>query len=514
MRILFQQKYSDLGKVLLQRRAMERGEIKTGYSDAEHRNEEIIRDQKILPSKRLQNQLIADFVKKSPLEREFSPPAKVMSASQKCFSAHKLVRRTGDVFLMLIILVLSSTVNAQTLQSYQEEAAQNNPELKTSFNRYLSELEDRPQLGTLPDPEVAFAYFISPIETRLGPQRARISVTQMFPWFGSLADKKSVSESNAKAQFEQFQEQRNRIFYQMEMIWSDLYEVNENIRIAEKNLSIINTLLEISLSRYENGLTSQVDVLRAQIEQEDLKTQIELLKDNRTLLTQRFNELRNVDEESAVAIPDELSKSVVLKNKEELRSTIIQQNPNLNKLRFREEASKELVSVASNDGKPSFGIGFDYIATGERTDVANLPDNGKDAFIARASFKIPLFRNKYNAKVQQAELNLSSVQQDIISMGNKLETDLNRALRDRNDAQRRFNLYDTKQIQRVEQAINIMMKSYSSDASDFEEILRLQRKLLDYQLKRIRASADLYTANSYINYLSGVNNISKNEINY
>lgn len=455
MRLLFQNNYSALGNVSFRRRASERG------------------------------------FTKSPLERGFR-----------------------GVFYMFIILLLSSTLKAQNLQSYQQEAAQNNPELKASFNRYLSELENRPQIGSLPDPEVAFAYFISPIETRVGPQRARISVTQMFPWFGSLSEKRSVSEANAKAKFEQFQEQRNRIFYQMEMIWSDLFEVEQQIRIAGENLSIINTLLEVSLSRYENGLTSQVDVLRAQIEQEDLKTQIELLNDNRDLMIERFNELRNVDESSEVVIPANLSGSMKSKDKDELRSIIREQNPNLSKLRYREEASKEMVSLADRDGKPSFGIGFDYIATGERTDVANLPDNGKDAFIARASFKIPLFRNKYNAKVQQAELNLNSVQQDIITLENKLETDLLTALRDLSDAQRRFDLYDTKQIQRVEQAINIMMESYSSDASDFEEILRLQRKLLEYQLKRIQASADLYVANSYINYLSGVNNISENEINY
>jgi len=494
MRQIFQNNYSALGNVTFRRRALERAKeyssdtprIKSGTADSisspNSENYEQFKKAN-LPSKRQKE--------KSPLERGFR-----------------------GVFYMLIILLLSSTLNAQSLQSYQQEAAQNNPELKASFNRYLSELESRPQVGSLPDPEVAFAYFISPIETRVGPQRARISVTQMFPWFGSLSEKRSVSEANAKAQFEQFQEQRNRIFYQMEMIWSDLFELKQQIRIAEENLSIINTLLEVSLSRYENGLTSQVDVLRAQIEQEDLKTQIELLKDNRDLMIERFNELRNVEESSEVVIPEDLSLSKAVKNKDELRSTIREQNPNLNKLRYREEASKEMVSLADRDGKPSFGIGFDYIATRERSDVANLPDNGKDAFVARASFKIPLFRNKYNAKVQQAELNLNSVRQDIITLENKLETDLLTALRDLNDAQRRFNLYDTKQIQRVEQAINIMMESYSSDASDFEEILRLQRKLLEYQLKRTQASADLYVANSYINYLSGVNNISENEINY
>lgn len=429
------------------------------------------------------------------------------------------VGKLRDVFVAVCIvlcisLISTSVLKAQTLESYQQEAAQNNPELKASFNRYLSALEVRPQSGVLADPEIAFGYFISPIETRLGPQRARFSVTQMFPWFGTLSEKVSVSEANAKAQFEQFQEQRNRIFYQMEMIWGDLYVKDENIRISEENLSIINTLLEVSLSRYETGLTSQVDVLRAQIEQEDLITKIELLKDNREVLKQRFNELRNVDVNAEIVVPKSIESIQISRNSDELVSTIINNNPNLNKLRYKEKASKELISLAGREGKPSFGIGFDYIVTGERTDMANLPDNGKDAFMARASFKLPIFRNKYNAKVQQAKIDFNSIKQDQVTLQNKLKTDLYSAIRDYKDAQRRYQLYDDKQIQRVEQAINIMMKTYSSDATNFEEILRLQRKLLDYQLKKTQAKADIFIANRYINYLLGTNNISENEINF
>lgn len=418
------------------------------------------------------------------------------------------------LFLILTVLILPLSIEAQTLQNYQQEAAQNNPELKAAFNRYLSALENQPQVGTLPDPEIAFAYFVSPVETRVGPQRARISMSQMFPWFGTLSDKRRMSDANAKAQFEQFQEQRNQMFYQMERIWSDLFAVDKNIEIARENLDIINTLLEVSISRYENGLTSQVDVLRAQIEQEDLKTRIELLMDNRELLVQQFNEYRNVDPGTELTIPDTISGPVFSSDTEELITTIKTRNPNLNKLHYAEEASREMVSLAAKEGKPSFGIGFDYIATGERTDVVNLPENGKDAFIARASFKIPLFRKNYSAKTRQAELNLNSVQDDLITLENKLETQLYTAIRDLNNAQLRFELYDEKQIQRIEQAINILMEAYTADASDFAEILRLQRKLLDYQLNRIQANSDAFTANSYIRYLTGANNISPNEINY
>lgn len=413
--------------------------------------------------------------------------------------------------VMLMSLVSISNLNGQSLQNYQQEAAQNNPELYALFLNYRSALEKRSLTGTLPDPEVAFAYFISPIETRLGPQKARVSVTQMFPWFGSLADNRAISTAEAKARFEQFQERRNRLFYQMEELWGELYVIDQNIESVKGNLSIINTLLELSLQQYENGLTSQVDVLRAQIEQEDLKTKLALLQDNKSLLIQEFNELRNMEPNDKVATPSELNNS---ENSVDLEVSRLAQNPSLSKLRYTKEASSNAVDLAAKEGKPGFGIGFDYIATGKRTDVVGLANNGKDALIARASFRIPLFRNKYNANVRQAKLNLSSVQQDITALENQLETSFLTAQRDVKDAQRRFELYNEKQIQRIEQAIRILTDAYSTSNAGFEEILRLQRKLLDYQLKRDQAKADEFRAMSYIQYLNGVNNISPNEINY
>ncbi|HBQ60098.1 MAG TPA: TolC family protein, partial [Balneolaceae bacterium] len=62
---------------------------------------------------------------------------------------------------------------------------------------------------------------------------------------------------------------------------------------------------------------------------------------------------------------------------------------------------------------------------------------------------------------------------------------------------------------RITQAIDIMMESYSSDSSEFEEILRMQRKQLEYQLKRIQAKTALHKAAAFIEYLSGKHNTNK-----
>ena len=92
---------------------------------------------------------------------------------------------------MYLLFLSGNYSNAQqVLDRYLVEAAKNNPGLKGKFNEYMAALEKVPQAGALPDPQIAFGYFIQPVETRVGPQQARFFVVQMFPWFGTLMPKK------------------------------------------------------------------------------------------------------------------------------------------------------------------------------------------------------------------------------------------------------------------------------------------------------------------------------------
>ncbi|MBO6793134.1 MAG: TolC family protein [Balneolaceae bacterium] len=416
---------------------------------------------------------------------------------------------------VLWVGVFVQTGFAQNLDDYKIEAAQNNPQLRAVYFEYLSALEQVPQVGALPDPELSFAWFVRPVETRLGPQQARISVTQMLPWFGTRKQNVSGRLLAAKAKFEHFRETRNQLFYQMEVLWAELFEATEKIRLAKENLEIVNTLVNVSLRKYETGLVPQVDVLRAQIEQEDLKTNIALLEDDLEIVMSAFNKLRNAPLHSEVTVPKALQESNGISSREkEIREQVISNNPDIHRLRLLEQKAEVDVENASNQNKPSFGVGLDYIATGERTDVPTLADNGRDAVIARLNIKVPLFRAKNRAKTQEATYALSASRDRISDRTNQLEQAVIAEIRALRDAQRRYELYDEQQIYRVQQAVNIMLQSYATDNSDFEEILRLQRKLFEYELERIKAKTDQFKVVARLDYLSGSNNVSMQDINY
>ncbi|MDX1672911.1 MAG: TolC family protein [Balneolaceae bacterium] len=412
---------------------------------------------------------------------------------------------------LFLFAAVSLPARSQDLNRYIERAAEHNPELKASFHRYLASLEKLPQVNTLPDPELAFGYFVSPIETRVGPQQARLGLTQMFPWFGTLETRRDKASYTAKMQFEQFQEVRNRVYYRVKDTWYRLFETRRAIDIIDENIAILESFESLTLQRLETAQASQVDVLRVQIELEELRTRRAHLQDLLKTVQQEMLELIGAPGDSTVEPPGEIDIASLEETEEHLRRQVMQQNPGLNRLEFQARAAGSAVKLARKSGSPSFGLGIDYIVTGER-DLA-LEDNGRDAVMARAAIKIPLYRKKYNALEKQTEMQLSAAEEDRAAYQNQLVTRFEQAYRRYLDAERRYELYDQKQIQRTRQAIDILVANYSAGEADFEEILRLQRKLLDFQLARVEAAAGISTSVAFIDYLSGANNMEPEAIN-
>lgn len=398
------------------------------------------------------------------------------------------------------------------LDRYLREAAQNNPKLKAQFQQYLSALQQVPQVNTLPDPELSFGYFINPIETRVGPQKARFGLTQMFPWFGTLNARGQAAKQMAKARFEAFQDARNHLFYQINKQWYMLYQINKSIHILQENIRILETFESLATRRYQNGQDGQVDVLRVQIEKEDLKTRLELLKNNKTVALQAFNELLNRSEGKSVVLPDTLKSHSLELSGAALEQAVRQHNPKLTKADYAVASARSSIKAAHKAGLPKFGLGLDYIVTDERNMA--MANNGQDAFMARVGIQIPLYRKKYQAKERQARIELNAAQNRMMAMENRLQTQLEQALRDYYDGKRRVTLYKEIQTQRTRQAINILTEQYATGHTDFEELLRLQRKLLDYELAQIKAVVDQNTAVAYIEYLYGKYNVNPEEIDY
>ena len=413
--------------------------------------------------------------------------------------------RNKILITALLITVTSISIFAQgQLDSYLTEAAQNNPGIKAKFNEYLASLEKVPQIGALPDPQVTFGYFIQPVETRVGPQRAKISASQMFPWFGALGAAKDAASDMAKVKYEAFEEAKSNLFYNIKSTYYNLYFTRKAIVITKKNIDILEILRKIALVKVESGLVSSVDVLRVEIEISNLENQLALLQDKYQTQLVGFNNLLNVSSERLVAVPDSLSANDLVYTREAILDSIRNNNHQVLQFDYQEASWKNQETAAIRSGAPKMMLGADYIITGKYSEASmSVSDAGKDAFVfPMVGITVPIYRKKYNAMVKEAQLMQESAQNNQEEKTNALETTFENANKDYLDANRRIPLYRL-QSDRANKALSILRTEYETNSQNFEELLRMERQLLTYKLELEKARADKDAAVAFIEYLMG-----------
>jgi cobalt-zinc-cadmium efflux system outer membrane protein len=405
-----------------------------------------------------------------------------------------------NIVIAILFLFVSSMVSAQEdLNVYLQTAAENNPGLKSRFNEYMAALEVAPQVKVLPDPQLAFGYFIQPVETRVGPQQFKISATQMFPWFGTLKAKENSAIQMAKAKYEAFEEAKSMLFNDVKSTYYNLYFVGKAILIMHENLSLLSSFQKLALIKVEAGLVSVVDEYRIEMEIGDLENQLALLKDKYGTLEVMFNNLLNTDIKLAVKLPQQLWDTEPGFTKEEIRDSIQAQNHQILSLDLQAESFRYKQDVARLAGKPDFKIGFDYTIVGKGdnnmagTDAIMLPTVG---------ITIPLYRNKYKSMLNEAVYLETAKKEEKINKQNVLETVFEQSWKDFSDARRRVSLNE-KQAELARKSLKLLETEYATDSKNFEEILRMERNLLTYELELEKARSDKQAAISFISYLMG-----------
>lgn len=436
---------------------------------------------------------------------------------------------------------------SQSLEEYLKVASANNPELQAYFNEYLAAMEKVPQVGALPDPELTIGFFIQPMERFMGNQQADIQLMQMFPWFGMLKTQKDEASKMALTRYELFQDAKNSLFYQVKATWYEMYRLEEEIRITEENLEILRQYERLALIRFQsastgtdagssgtpgkptmnkssststamggmsggvvaNGTSTQnssamgsvssmggggsgmSDVLRVRIEVKSLENTLALLKDSRLPLRAEFNQLLNRDYNQQVIVSGTLANASITFERMAVLDSITQNNPMLKMLDAEVEAYESQKKMAKLEGRPMLGAGVNYMPFSPRTENG-MPMGGNDMVMPMIRLTIPIYRKKYTALQKEAELKQLAVQQRRENTVNLLATQWSNAIRNLDDAARRTEFYHG-QTDLARQTLNLLMTSYATDGRDFEEVLRVQQQLLDYQLSLITAIVDQHT---------------------
>jgi len=456
-----------------------------------------------------------------------------------------------------------------SLYKYLEIAAKNNPTVLQKFSEYQAALEKIPQVGSLSDPELSVGVFLSPMELVNGNQVADIRLMQMFPWFGVLKNAKDEMSLMAKAKFELFRDAKLQVFYEVQRSWYEVYKIQKDISISEKNIQILKIIERLALVKYKSvssegsvptpsgsvissgsvqnttagssgmqtmgsvqsssgstvlnqasssmqtgsmgsssGNTGLTDIYRIQIETGDLENNISLLKNQRNTIMAQFNTYLNRPVTSPVFTYENITVDSLELSLLSVSDSMLANNAMLGMLEFEKLSIEARKKMVTRMGYPMVGIGLNYTLISKTQFPMGLPSmNGKDMLMPMATITLPIYRKKYNAMIRETEFMKSATAENYLATANSLQSEYYQAVQLYQDAKRRIRLYDN-QAELASKSLDLMLKNFSVSSSNLTDVLRVRQQTLDYEFKKVQAVADYNTAIAWLKRLGNL------EINY
>ncbi len=384
---------------------------------------------------------------------------------------------------------LPAISSESTLSDYLVYAALNNPGLESAFNRWKAALERIPQVKAMPDPRFTYAYFIQAVETRVGPQRQRFGISQVFPWFGKLSLRGDRAFQAANAEQERYQAAKWNLFYRVKNSFYEYYYLSRAIAITGNNLQLLRHFENVARARYSSGSLSYADVTKAQVELGKVEDSLRTLQDLRRPLSAKLSAALNRSETEVLPWPGKVAEMPANFSDEQLLARLRGANPSLRALDFAAASERVGIELAKKDFFPDFTLGIETIYT-EPALARNVPDSGKDPVIASVSINLPIWLEKYRAGEREARARYTAARKERKERENTLVADLKMALYNFRDAERKIDLYGNALIPKAQQAILVTTQAFEAGTVSFLNLLDSERSLLEFQLTYERSLAN------------------------
>ena len=376
----------------------------------------------------------------------------------------------------------SDANNLQTLQDYLRYAALNDAGLglKAAYEQWNVAKEQVPQAKSLPDPKFTYGYFIREVETRVGPQRQKFGIMQVFPWFGKIEARTDAAAASAKAARKRYEAAKLKLFFDVKDAFYEYVYLAKAVEIARDNLELIKHFEEVARIKYMVTAATHPDIIRAQVELAKIEDVLKSLEDLRAPIVAKLNAVLNRPSFEMLPWPRKENFRKAEVDRRRMIALLRQMNPELAALDFRVEAAKHRVELAKKKFWPDVGVGVDSIRT----------DGGKDPVILMFTMNLPIWRESYKAAELQAKANVRKRAQQKTETENTLIARAEGVLYDFDDSDRKIKLYGDILVPKAGELLEASETAYMGGTIDFLSLVDAQRTLLEYQLRYERAVTD------------------------
>src|SRR6267378_3792661 len=240
-----------------------------------------------------------------------------------------------------------------TLREVVTFALRNDPKVTAAYADWATAVENITVARSLPDPQLTFELYAGDALTSLMP-----GLSADIPGPGKLAARAAVASSESRAKYFQFQSAVLQSAFDVEKSFYPLHFLDAKLAVNRRSLALLASLETLARAQNEVGRATLQDVLRAQIEQEKLKTETENLEDSRRVLLAQYKAALGLHAgQSDPPVPTEGQFTESKLSDEEMFAAALKQNPRLKELEAEIRVADSGIRVAQKEKVPDFTAG-------------------------------------------------------------------------------------------------------------------------------------------------------------
>jgi cobalt-zinc-cadmium efflux system outer membrane protein len=310
----------------------------------------------------------------------------------------------------------------------------------------------------------------------------RYTLMQDLPWFGKRDLKREIAEFEAEGSQGKARGTWSELAAKIKTAQAQRYFLHGNEKLTQEILDLIVRLEKIAQSRYANGLSAQQDVIRAQIEQTNMKNELVALESESRQVNARLNALLARPATAPLAQPEKLRTLPVPGQLDPvaLEERVRTRNPQLFTEEARIKTAEKGRDLVYKNRYPDFNVGIAPVQYGSAIKEWGL----------MVEMNIPLQQSSRRSQEREAEAMLSAARSRKEASANQVISELSENLAGLEAAQRTDVLATTSLLPQAELTFNAALAGYENGKLDFATLLDAQRQIRQAKQNQIKAQAE------------------------
>jgi outer membrane protein, heavy metal efflux system len=348
----------------------------------------------------------------------------------------------------------------------------NQPRVAAAYYDFAAAVERITVERSLPDPRLSFEMDIQDVVMTLMP-----GIMADLPWLRRLRIQADQATAESQGRYYAFEAAVLQAAYDVKRPFFQLHFLKDRIRINQEMLRLLTELEEIARVQTEAGRVTLQDVLRAQIEQERLRTEIVDLDDSRNpLLAQLKYALGLRADAPDPSLPDSYESAPLDLTWDQLFQAALQRNPRLRQMEAEVRMAEAGIRLAHQSRLPDFNLGLE-------ADVKASPTMWRPS----GGITLPIWRDKIAAELASAQARKSAAQARLSAEQVQLAVEFADKSYMYREATRKVRLLSEVLLPKAAQALDVARMAYSSGRTEFLNLLDAERSLLEFGLAEIEA---------------------------